>query len=93
MYKALQDDEQRRVRRDRSVRIDSESEALAKVPDVSRYVMIRLTVAQAQAASNACDLIRDQLEADGNKRDAALYERASVALSVRIDSESEALDE
>lgn len=42
--------------------------------------MIRLTVPQAQAASNACDLIRDQLEADGNKREAALYRRASIAL-------------
>lgn len=47
---------------------------------MSRYVLIRLTVAQAQAASNACDLIRDQLEADGNKHEAALYQRASVAL-------------
>ena len=48
---------------------------------MSYYVMVRLTVAQAQAASNACDLIRDQYEADGNKREAALYERASKALS------------
>lgn len=42
--------------------------------------MIRLTVAQAQAACNACDLIRDQLEADGQKREAALYRRASETL-------------
>lgn len=42
--------------------------------------MIRLTITQAQAASNACDLIRDQLEADGNKREAALYRRASITL-------------
>jgi hypothetical protein len=48
---------------------------------VSGYVTVRLTLAQAQAASNACDLIRDQYEADGNKREAALYERASKALS------------
>jgi hypothetical protein len=48
---------------------------------VSRYVTVRMTVAQAQAASNACDLIRDQLEADGQKREAALYERASETLS------------
>jgi hypothetical protein len=47
---------------------------------VTRYMMIRLTAAQARAASNACDLIRDQLEADGKKREAALYERASGAL-------------
>lgn len=48
---------------------------------MSSYVTVRLTVAQAQAASNACDLIRDQLEADGNRREAALYGRASEALS------------
>ncbi len=48
---------------------------------MSRYVLVRLTVAQAQAASNACDLIRDQFEADSNKREAALYQRASEALS------------
>ena len=47
---------------------------------MSGYVTVRLTVAQAQAASNACDLLRDQYEADGNKREAALYERASQAL-------------
>lgn len=47
---------------------------------MTRYVMIRLTIAQAQAASNACDLIRDSLEADGQKREAALYGRASEAL-------------
>lgn len=48
---------------------------------MSRYVTVRLTREQAQAASNACDLIRDQYEADGNKREAALYERASKTLS------------
>ena len=42
--------------------------------------MIRLTIAQAQAASNACDLIRDSLEADDKKREAALYGRASAVL-------------
>lgn len=50
---------------------------------MSRYVTVRLTLAQAQAASNACDLIRDQLEADGgDRREAALYQRASAALDV-----------
>lgn len=48
---------------------------------MTRYVTIRLTVAQAQAASNACDLIRDQLEADGQRREAALYRRASEMMS------------
>jgi hypothetical protein len=47
---------------------------------MTRYVTIRMTREQAQAASNACDLIRDQLEADGNKRESALYQRASIAL-------------
>lgn len=49
---------------------------------MSRYVVVRLTREQAQAASNACDLIRDQLEADGQKREAALYGRASETLSM-----------
>jgi hypothetical protein len=48
---------------------------------VSRYVTIRLTVEQAQAAINACDLIRDQYEADGQKREASMYRRALEALS------------
>jgi hypothetical protein len=45
------------------------------------YVTVRLTREQAQAASNACDLIRDQYEADGQHREAGLYKRASAALS------------
>lgn len=45
-----------------------------------RYVMVRLTIAQAQAA-NACDLIRDEYEASGeNKREAAQYKRASETI-------------
>lgn len=47
---------------------------------MTRYVTIRMTAAQAAAASNACDLIRDQLQADGRTREAALYGRAGVAL-------------
>lgn len=46
-----------------------------------RYVTIRLTVAQAQAAINACDLMRSQLEADGgDKREVGMYRRATQAL-------------
>lgn len=47
-------------------------------------VVIRLTLAQAQAASNACDLIADSLRADDCKREASLYQRASVALDAAI---------
>jgi hypothetical protein len=48
---------------------------------MSRYVTLRLTREQAFAASNACDLIRDSLEADNMKRDAAIYARAAEAIS------------
>lgn len=52
---------------------------------VARYVTIRLTAAQAAAAINACDLIRDQLEADGgDRRESAQYLRAGVAIEVGI---------
>lgn len=48
---------------------------------MSRYVTVRLTIAQAQAAYNACDLIRDEYEASGeNKREAAQYKRASETI-------------
>lgn len=47
---------------------------------VTRYVTVRLTLAQAMAAANACDLIRDSYEADGNKREAARYQRACKAI-------------
>lgn len=47
---------------------------------MTRYVTIRLTERQARAASNACDFFRDQLETH-QERDAALYGRASDALS------------
>lgn len=43
---------------------------------MTRYVTIRMTREQAQAASNACDSLR----ADGDKREAAIYARASVTL-------------
>lgn len=43
-------------------------------------VLVRLTEAQRRAAANACDLIADSLEADGRKRDAALYRRTIAAL-------------
>jgi len=51
---------------------------------VSRYVTVRLTVAQAQAAYNACDLIRDSCEADGNKREAAIHKRASETIGKAV---------
>lgn len=48
---------------------------------MARYVTVRLTVAQAQAASNACDLMADQLHADGvDKQQMSLYERAGAAI-------------
>lgn len=50
---------------------------------MTRYVTIRMTREQAQAASNACDLIADSLRADGpgQGREASLYERASATLN------------
>ena len=51
---------------------------------MSRYVTVRLTVAQAQAALNACDLIRDSYEANGEKREAAQYRRACVAIGKAV---------
>lgn len=48
---------------------------------MTRYVTIRMTREQAQAASNACDLIADSYEADGNKREASIYHRACTTLS------------
>lgn len=47
---------------------------------MTRYVTIRMTREQAQAASNACDLIAESLRADGDKRETAIYARASVTL-------------
>lgn len=55
---------------------------------MSRYVTIRMTVEQAQAAYNACDLIRDSYEADNNRREAAIYGRASRVLE-RVLKENE----
>lgn len=50
-----------------------------------RYVTVRLTAAQAFAAANACDLIRDNYESDNNKREAAVYERAAATIQTAID--------
>ena len=47
---------------------------------MARYVMIRMTRSQAQAASNACDLIADAFRVAGDKREASLYERVCEAL-------------
>lgn len=51
---------------------------------MSRYVTIRLTLAQAQAACNAADLIRDQYEAGNDMREAAMYARTSDAIEAAI---------
>ena len=52
---------------------------------MSRYVTVRMTAEQAQAAYNACDLIRDQYEASGeHKREAALYKRASETIGKAV---------
>jgi hypothetical protein len=48
---------------------------------MTRYVTVRLTIAQAKSASNACDLIANSLHADGvNKREMQLYERTGAAI-------------
>ena len=47
---------------------------------MTRYVTVRFTLAQAMTASNACDLIRDNYEADNNRREAACYRRAYEAI-------------
>lgn len=59
--------------------------ALARSPGqevaaVTRHITVRLTLAQAMAASNACDLIRDSCEADGKRREAGTYRRAFEAI-------------
>lgn len=51
---------------------------------VSRYVTIRMTVEQAQAACNACDLIRDAHEASSDRRQAAIYKRACQTLDAAV---------
>ena len=52
---------------------------------MSRYVTVRMTVAQAQAAANACDLIRDAHDASGEqKRETSLYQRACETLQRAI---------
>ncbi|HEY1814847.1 MAG TPA: hypothetical protein VGG74_21015 [Kofleriaceae bacterium] len=56
---------------------------------MSRYVVVRLTFEQAEAAANACDLIRDSHEASGNRRDAAIYRRAYETLERALDTQRE----
>ncbi|HET9893258.1 MAG TPA: hypothetical protein VFQ42_22460 [Mycobacterium sp.] len=48
---------------------------------MTRYITVRLTIAQAEAASNACDLIRDSYDADRNKREAAQRRRSTLRSS------------
>ena len=53
-----------------------------------KYVTVRMTSAQAMAASNACDLIAESLRADrSTSREAGLYDRACSALSAAIQKE------
>lgn len=47
---------------------------------MARYVSVRMTVEQAAAAENACDLIRDNHEASNERRQAAIYARAASAI-------------
>lgn len=49
-----------------------------------RKIMPALTLAQAKAASNACDLIADSFRADGDKRGALIYARAGEVLDKAI---------
>lgn len=59
---------------------------------MTRYITVRLTLAQAQAACNAADVVRDQLEADGDKREASLYARASDTIGNAIADQASARD-
>lgn len=49
-------------------------------------VTISMTPAQAKAAMNACDLIRDQYAAAGNKREADQHQRARDVIRNAIDT-------
>lgn len=53
---------------------------------MSRHVTVRMTIEQALAAGNACDLIAESYRADGNKRDAGIYERAYTAIDRAINA-------
>ena len=50
---------------------------------MARYITVRLTEAQLDAAINACDLIRDSHEAGGEKREAAKYARTVNTLQAQ----------
>lgn len=52
---------------------------------MSRYVTVHMTLAQAYAAMNASDLIRDQYEAGGQRGEAAVYRRATERIQRAID--------
>ena len=51
---------------------------------MSRYVVVRFPIAQAAAAANACDLIRDSHEAGNENREAAIYKRACETIQAAI---------
>lgn len=46
-----------------------------------------MTLAQAQAALNASDLIRDEYEASGRKGEAAVYRRATETIQRAIEGD------
>jgi hypothetical protein len=49
------------------------------------YITVRLTVAQAQAAGNACDLLAESLRADATgRREVALLERTIGAIDAAL---------
>lgn len=60
---------------------------------MSRYITIRLTLAQAEAACNATDLIADEHRADGRKRGALLYQRASDIIGAAINKQAPEVDD
>lgn len=54
---------------------------------MKRYVLLKLTTQQAQAAMNACDLVAEQMRSDTRtKREAELYQRASDSITRQLSS-------
>lgn len=51
---------------------------------MSEYIVIRMTISQAEALENAADLERDRQEADGNKREARRYRLASERVTAAL---------
>lgn len=51
---------------------------------MSNYVTVRLTLAQAKAAANACDLHADSMLEAKLNREAALYKRTYEAIDLAL---------